>query len=179
MQTAGKRLAAYATIVRMPPPDWERADRVRPQADQPGADRGLAHRLSRLPSSHPSAWRSPDREDAEYGEPDPEEWWRPAADPEPNDTEPNDTAPGEADVVPQDYGDDPDAAVRGDDADLDEIAGVPGEARRLAGAVRGGPRSEASARWDELGQPPGRSPYRPWFSAEGAADPWFAVRESD
>jgi len=79
--------------------------------------------------------------------------------------------------MPQDYGDEPDTAAPGDDADLDQIAGVPGAAGRPAGPIRGGTRSEAPTGWGELGGPPTRSPYRPWFSAEGAADPWFAVRE--
>lgn len=189
MQTGGNRLAAYATIVRMPPHDWERADRVRSQADQPGADRGLAHRLSRLPSSHPSAWPSPDRQDAEHGERDLEEWWRPAADPDsndpdpkdtvPNDTAPDEVAPDDAEVALQDYGDEPDAAAPGDDADLEEVAGVPGGAGGPTVPVRVGPRSEASAGWGELGGPSAHSPYRPWFSGEGAADPWFALREPD
>jgi hypothetical protein len=163
----------------MPPSDWERTDRVRWQADQPGADRGLAHRLSRLQSSHPSAWPSPDRADAGYGERDREEWWRPAGDTEPDDTEPDEAEPDEADVVPDDRGDEPDAVPPRDDADLEGVSGVPGDASRTAAPVRGGRRSEASIEWGELGGPSAPTPYRPWFSAEGTADPWFAVREPD
>jgi hypothetical protein len=158
----------------MPPPDWERADRFRSQADQPGADRGLAHRLSRLPGSHPSAWPAPDRADAEYGERDREEWWRPTADTEPDEAE---DVPDEADDVPEDGADEPDAVPPGDDADPDGIAGKPGDGSRPAATVRGGRRSEPPTGRGELGAPSARSAYRPWFSADGAADPWFAARE--
>jgi hypothetical protein len=81
--------------------------------------------------------------------------------------------------VPQDDGDEPDAAALGDDADLEEIGGVPGQAGGPPVPARGGPRSDASTGWGELGGPSANSPYRPWFSAEEAADPWFAVHEPD
>jgi hypothetical protein len=162
----------------MPPPDWKRADQFWSQADQRGVERGLANRLSRLPSSHPSAWPAPDHVGAEYRERDREEWWLPAADTEPDDTEPDD-AEDDADLVPPDGADEPDAVPPGDDADLEGVAGVPGDAVRPTAPARGGRRSEASAGWGELGGPPAHSPYRPWFSAQGAADPWFAVRETE
>lgn len=158
----------------MPPPDWERADHFRSQADYPGADRGLAHRLSRLPSSHPSAWPAPDRVGAEYRKRDREEWWRPAADIGPDDAEPDD-----AELVPEDRADEAEAVPPGDDADLEGIAGAPDDASGPEAPARGARRSEASAGWGELGEPPARSRYRPWFSAEGAADPWFAVGETE
>jgi hypothetical protein len=166
----------------MPAPDWERADQFR-QADQPGADRGLANRLSRLPSSHPSAWPAPDRVGAKYRERDREEWWRPAADTEspetePDDTEPDDTEPDDAGLV-QESADEPETVPPGDDADLEDVAGVPVDAIRPAAPAGGERRSEASAGWGELGGMPAPSPYRPWFNAEGAADPWFAVRKTE
>jgi len=156
----------------MPRSDWERADRARSQEDQPAADRGLAHRLSRLPSSHPSAWPAADRAEAEYGERQLEEWWRPA-----DDTERDDAAADGGDVDPEDCDDEPDAVPPGDDAELADVVGVPGDAARPPAAGPGGRRSEAPAGAGELDGPPARSPYRPWFSADGAADPWFAASE--
>jgi hypothetical protein len=168
----------------MLPPDWERADQFRSQADEPGADRGLAQRLSRLPSSHPSAWPAPDYSGAEYRERDREEWWRPAddagsPDAEPDDTEWAGTEPDDADLAPEDSADEPEAVPPGDDADLEDTPGAPGDASRRAAPARGGRRPETSTGWGELGGPTARSPYRPWFSAEGAADPWFAVRDTE
>jgi hypothetical protein len=124
-----------------------------------------------LPGSHPSARPTPDWADADYGERGDEEWWRPA-EPEAADTEPD-----EADDVLHDADDVLDDVPPGDDPDSGGVAGEPGEASRPAAPDPGGRRPEASADWGELGGLPARSPYRPWFSAEGAADPWFAARE--
>jgi hypothetical protein len=172
----------------MPRADWERDDRLRPQADQPAPDRGLAQRLSRLPGSHPSAWPTPDRADADradaespqYGARGAEEWWRHPVGPEAVDTVPEDAddVPEDADDGPEDRADEPDAAQSGYEPDLDGPAGAPGGASGPAAQVRAG-RSEVPAGWGEIGRPSARSPYRPWFSSGGAADPWFAVRETD
>jgi hypothetical protein len=166
----------------MPPPDWERDDVFRPQADQPGADRGLAHRLSRLPTSHPSAWRAPDRAGEDYRDQRREEWWHPAADGEHDDGgwEPADVA-GEPDECAGDadeFSGDPGDAPTDDDADPEDPAGAPGDAGGRP-PVRGERWPQASPRRGELGGWSARSPYRPWFSADGAADPWFVVRETE
>jgi hypothetical protein len=163
----------------MPRSDWERADRARSQADQPAAGRDLAHRLSRLPSGHPSAWPAADRAEAGHGERQLEEWWRPRADTERDDTEPGDTEPDGADAVPEDYDDEPDAVPPGDDADLEDVVGEPRDAARPPAAGPGGRRSGPPTGAGELDGPPARSPYRPWFSADGAADPWFAAVETE
>jgi hypothetical protein len=142
------------------------------------ANRDLADRLARLPSSHPSAWPATDRGDGDYREPSPEEWWHRAADGE------QDEAAGEQDDItdepddvadePDDVADEPDDTFP-EDAELGEVADQPDDAGRGAVRARGGRRTPASSGWGELAGPSGRSPYRPWFSADGAGDPWFAV----
>ncbi len=160
----------------MPSPDWERADRFRPRADQAGTERDLAHRLSRLPSSHPSAWPAPDHGDAENREPGEVEWWHPAAHGGQDEGawEPDDVAD-----EPDDAADEPDDVPPSDDAELDGLADQPGGAGRQLAPARGGRLTGASTGWGELAGPLAHSPYRPWFSAEGAGDPWFAVREAE
>jgi len=66
----------------------------------------------------------------------------------------------------------------GDSADLDadggDVESGPGDAADEAPA--GGSRQRHSADssdWTDLGGN-NRGPYRPWFSADGASDPWFA-----
>src|SRR5215469_11395808 len=87
---AGKRLLSLqtmecGTIMRMRRPDRIREGTELPE-DTPRvsdphdhADRDLAYRLARLPSSHPSARPATDRRNAEYWETGFQEWWRPAA----------------------------------------------------------------------------------------------------
>jgi len=148
------------------------AEDSRPVADtRDHANRDLADRLARLPSGHPSAWRATDRGDADYREPSRDEWWHRAADGE------QDEAAGEPDDVgdePDDVADEPDDTFP-EDAELGEAADQPVDAARQAVRARGGRRSAASSGWGELAEASGRSPYRPWFSADGTGDPWFAV----
>lgn len=170
----------------MPPHDWERDDRFRSRTDQPDADRDLAgrdlaRRLSRLPSSHPSAWAAADRADAEYRERSQLEWWRAAPDGEPEDVadEPEDL-PDDVGDEPGDVADGPDDVPPGEDSeDAELLADEPAAAGRQVAPARGGRRPEASTGWGELAGPSARSPYRPWFSTDGAGDPWFAVRETE
>jgi len=138
------------------------------------ANRDLADRLARLPSSHPSAWPATNRGDADYREPSREEWWHRASDGE------QDEAVGQQDDMadePDDVADDPDGTFP-EDAEPAEVADQPDDAGRGAVRARGDRRTPASIGWGELAGPSGRSPYRPWFSADGARDPWFAVGSS-
>lgn len=79
-----------------------------------------------------------------------------AADPDQDHQNPD--GPGADDVAPED---EPGSAGPGEGG---------GEAR--AAGFRPGGRSEPAS-WDAPGGQD-RSPYRPWFSADGAGDPWFA-----
>jgi hypothetical protein len=156
-------------------------DRIRGGADLPEvspraadaqdhADRDLAYRLARLPGSHPSAGPARDWRSAEYSEPGLQEWWRPVADGQ------DDEAAGEPyDLAdePDDGADEPDDAPHSEDAELDEFAEEPG--RRAVGA-HAERRGEPFGMSGELSRPSARSAYRPWFSADGAGDPWFAAR---
>lgn len=138
-----------------------------------GAGRDVADRLARLPSSHPSAWPAPGQRDAEYRETGLHQWWRLAA-------AGQDDAAGEQDIAdePDDVTDEPEDTLPGEDADPDEFADQPDDVGRRAVRARAGRRGEGSSEWDELGGPSAASPYRPWFSADGAGDPWFAVRST-
>ncbi|HUA42112.1 MAG TPA: hypothetical protein VMA32_11120 [Streptosporangiaceae bacterium] len=140
-----------------------------PQAADPRdhRDRDLAQRLARLADGHPSAWLPADRA----------EWWRtPAAD-ELDDwaaeqdeaPEDEDNAAGESEAGQDDAAGQPDDADPGD-AEADGLAG----SRLGAGgqAARGTRRTGASAEWADASA---HSPYRPWFSADTAGDPWFAA----
>jgi len=109
---------------------------------------------------------------AEYREPGLQEWWRPAADAH------NETA-GEPDDIadePDDSAGEPDDTLSGEDAELDDAADQLDDAGRRAVHAQAGRGGEPSGNWDELAGPSSRSRYRPWFSADGAGDPWFAVR---
>lgn len=159
-------------------------DRIRGGADLPEdspraadahdhADRDLAYRLARLPSSHPSAGPARDWRSAEYSEPGPQEWWRPAADGQ------DDEAAGEPyDLAdePDDGADEPDDAPHSEDAELDEIADGPEDTGRRAVRAQARRGGEPFGMSGELTGHSARSAYRPWFSADGAGDPWFAVR---
>lgn len=177
---AGKRPLACGTIMRMRLPDrpYGRTDlaedspRVADAHDH--AARDLASRLARLPSSHPSARAATDWRNAEYSEPRREEWWRPVPDGRDDDAagERYDTAD-----EPDDGADEPDDMLPSEDPELEEVAEQPEDAGTRAVRAQAGRRGELSGTWDELARPPSaRSPYRPWFSTEGASDPWFAVR---
>jgi hypothetical protein len=165
--------------MRMRAPDQIRGgadlpeDRPRAADAHHHADRDLSYRLARLPSSHPSAGPAADWRHAEYSELGLREWWRPVADGQ------DDEAAGEpSDVAdePDDGADEPDDALRSEDAELDQVADEPEDAGRRALGARAGRRGEPSGTSGELTRPSARSPYRPWFSADGAGDPWFAVR---
>jgi hypothetical protein len=128
------------------------ADGLSDGAAQPARSDELADRLTRLPPGHPSA-------DAAGGA----------------DRSGDEPASDDLDAYDLD-GDDLDADDL-DDADpsLGEI-GSGGPDGGAAGA-RGRPQRGAadSSPWGELGGPTAaRSPYRPWFGADGASDPWFA-----
>jgi hypothetical protein len=71
------------------------------------------------------------------------------------------------------FGDEPD----GDEPDSEEPdsgkpAGPPGHGGRGA---RGGAAGDGAVARPGPGAATGHGPYRPWFSADGAADPWFAA----
>jgi hypothetical protein len=135
------------------------------------ADRDLAYRLARLPSSHPSAGSAADRRNAEFREPELLQWWRPAADGHAGtEGEPDDIAD-----EPEDGADEAYETWSSEDGELDE-ADQPEDAGRHAVPARAGRRNEPSAMWGELAGASARSHYRPWFSADGTGDPWFAVR---
>jgi len=134
------------------------------------ADRDLADRLARLPSSHPSASPAGDRRNAEYREPEPEQWWRPAADG-------HDETAGEPDDIadePDDDADEPYNTIPSEAAEQDEVADRADHAGIHAMGAPAGRRGEPASAWGELAGP--SALYRPWFSADGAGDPWFAVR---
>jgi hypothetical protein len=180
---AGKRLLSpqtmdCGTIMRMRPPDRIREGTELPE-DTPRvsdphdhADRDLAYRLAHLPSSHPSARLATDRRNAEYRETELQEWWRPAAGG-------HDATTGEPDDIadePDDGADEPYDTLPSEDAELDESADQPDLAGTHAVHARAGRRGEPPCAWGELAGASARSPYRPWFSADEAGDPWFAVR---
>lgn len=158
-------------------------DRIRGGADLPEdspraadaqdhADRDLAYRLARLPGSHPSAGPARDWRSAEYSELGLQEWWRPVADGQ------DDEAAGEPyDLAdePDDGDDEPDDAPHSEDAELDEIADGPEDTGRRAVRVHA-ERGQPDSMSGELTSHSARSAYRPWFSADGVGDPWFAVR---
>jgi len=126
-------------------PDRPRADASELAGDRsPGDGRDLGERLARLPRGHPSA-RLPG-----------EDWREPGEDWEPGGRGPGENwEPG---------GPDPEGAEPDGDMDGGASYGVAAPGRR---PVRDG----GSA----AGDLPGRGePYRPWFSGDGAADPWFA-----
>jgi hypothetical protein len=164
--------------MRMRPPDRirggsdlpEDSPRVGDPRDQ--ADIDLAYRLARLPSSHPSARPAADGRNAEYREPELLQWWRPAADG-------HDETAGEPDDIadePDDGADEPSDTMPSEDADLDVVADQPDHAGAGSMGAPAGRRGGPASAWGELAGPSARSSYRPWFSADGAGDPWFAVR---
>ncbi len=113
----------------------------------------LASRLTRLAAGHPSADPAGDADgdDLDTEDVGPEDLGPESLDPD--DLDPDDEVP--ENLVPDDVGsDDPE---KGD----------------AAGDIRAG-RREAMPAWGELGEP-ARSPYRPWFGADGVTDPWFAA----
>lgn len=177
---AGKRPLICGTIMRMRPPDRphgrtdlaEDSPRVADAHDH--AARDLAYRLARLPSGHPSARLATDWRNAEYSEPGREEWWRPVAD-----GRDNEAAGEQYDIAdePDDGADEPDDTLPSEDPELEEVADQPEDAGRRAVHPEAARLGKPSGMWGELaGTPSARSPYRPWFSAERASDPWFAVR---
>jgi hypothetical protein len=108
----------------------------------------LAGRLARLSAGHPSADMADDRDDGGL--------------------DPGDLDPGDLDRGGVDPGDlDPDGLDPGEagSGDADEGAS--------SGDLRPH-RAGGTATWGELGDR-ARSPYRPWFGADDANDPWFAA----
>jgi hypothetical protein len=167
----------------------------RDEADQPSVGRALADRLARLPGSHPSAWSASDRTDAEQRDPRragagwsgrmaeiddgwsgrmaeiDDGWVSPDADLDLAGDELADDsgAAGEQEVqVADGPHEEPSPA---EDAELPDQRG---DGSRVM-PRRGGRRTAASAGWGELAGPMAHSPYRPWFSTDWAADPWFAA----
>ena len=139
---------------------WAETDAESADRRQPDRSDGLADRLSRLAAAHPSA-----------GADEPAWDGGPAAD----DLGRDDLGVGElgeSDLRESDLGE-------GDlgEGDLGARAADPGSgdaAAAAAGARR--PRLIAAAStWGELAAPGARTPYRPWFGADGAGDPWFAA----
>jgi hypothetical protein len=134
-------------------------DRPWAETNAGGIDRSgrLADRLTRLPAGHPSADLTADPEwypeypdatdpgDAGFEDVDP-------AAPDPDRAGPDDLAPDEIESGPVDPGD------GGDGAPTDTL-----RPRRSAGPTT----------WDAAQGMEG-DPYRPWFSADGASDPWFS-----
>jgi hypothetical protein len=118
----------------------------------------LVGRLTRLPVGHPSADLAGDAD--EY------------------DLDPDDLAAGELDPGELDPGDMDCEDFGPDDTGSDDIGsdgnGSDGpESHGAIGDIRPG-RSGPTPTWEELGGS-ARSPYRPWFDAGGATDPWFAA----
>jgi len=109
----------------------------------------LAGRLTRLPAGHPSA-------DPALAEPGVDDLGL-------DDVEPGDSEPLNEDADDLDYV---------DDLDPTDISPEDPDDGATAGDRR--PRQTGDfAAWGEPGGP-ARSPYRPWFGADGARDPWFA-----
>jgi hypothetical protein len=139
----------------------------------------LAQRLARLPGSHPSAWAAADRASSAYRQPDSAEWWRTPADGElddwtdEQDEAAEDDAAGESDAWEDDALGQPADGAPGDDAETAGLAGSSGGAGRHTSGGSG--RTGASAEWTDVSGPTAHNPYRPWFSADVAGDPWFAT----
>ncbi|HTZ92609.1 MAG TPA: hypothetical protein VMB74_09470 [Streptosporangiaceae bacterium] len=160
----------------------------------------LAARLARLADAHPASWATasragngrPARADARWGgEPDawwrgePDAWWR-GPDPSATDAADDDDFAEIDDVDgPGDLGG---TAGWGDAADPggpDEADVAPGRGggrvargqttRRAAGVARSG-HEQRDGGWKPHAGPAGAGDdlYRPWFSAGGVGDPWFA-----
>jgi hypothetical protein len=143
----------------------------------------LVGRLTRLPVGHPSADLAGDADEYDL---DPDDLGTDDLDPgdlDPGDLgtgdlDPGDLDPGDLDC--EDFGSDDTGSddVGRDDSGSDAIGsdgvGSDGAANVAAtGDIRPGRRGPTPA-WEELGGP-ARSPYRPWFGAGGATDPWFAA----
>jgi hypothetical protein len=131
-----------------------------PWTPEQGGAAGLPERLLRLPAGHPSSadarpsWTDSGEEEMVSHPPWPEEWLsHDAGRPEPGG----------------------DAATGGDGQD--EVAPEPD----AGGAPAAGRCSEPASGWhssadsDGLQPPAGRGPYRPWFTAGSAVEPWFAA----
>jgi hypothetical protein len=142
----------------------------RGHADQPGAGRTLADRLARLRVGHPSAWPAPDLASAERRDPR-----RPDAEKDIADGQlPDGEVAGDEVAGEQEVADSPnDEPPPGEEAGLDELPDRRGPGSQAVPGSGGRP-TAAGAGWSELAAPTARSPYRPWFSADGAGDPWFA-----
>ena len=204
-QVCGRRVVRARHNEAMRLPDWPGSDsavaaeglprdgsgsgdiEVHPPAHR-GSDwyRELSSRLARLPEAHPSAWPvAPTADWADGRDRDSEIWWR-------GDPVDLDERPGELDdgLGSDEYGEaglgedgqfgpieDGGGLGAGPDSESDESdsrSREHGSARGFLFAGQG--QRRASAGWGELGgSAPGRSPYRPWFSAAGTADPWFAA----
>jgi hypothetical protein len=116
----------------------------------------LADRLTRLPAGHPSADGAardrpgsdgPETADLEFD--DPESEGRESSGREYDDREPDERAPDDLESTP---------------------VGPSERGYRAPHRPRG---SAEPVRWVTPGGED-RSPYRPWFSSDGASDPWFA-----
>jgi hypothetical protein len=174
--TAGLALSAspacgllHNLLMRFPdrPGSDASSDDVPRRAERRDAAQRLAERLLRLPAGHPSgadsgpapAGGEPQEGDTEelVSHPQwPEDWVRREGLPERGDTASD--------------ADDPDP-----DPDLEPQAGAAGEPRSggagEGGAAAGHPSAAAEPRVS-------RGPYRPWFTAGEAPEPWFASEPS-
>jgi hypothetical protein len=151
-------------------PDWLPADSgqdgdFRAGAGHDGRNADLAGRLARLPDGHPSAEFDADDPWDEADDP-----WDEADDPWDEADDPWDEADDGADYL--DLGQDGDRDHSAEDHDE---AGEPAaSARRPQRSGEHGPGGHPP--WSGLGGPMRpRSPYRPWFAADGIGDPWFAA----
>jgi hypothetical protein len=118
-------------------------------------DGGLSDRLARLPEGHPSALDP----DADPG------------DAAPAQGDLADSAVAEAELAEAELAENSGAAEGGDEAG--PAAGpAPGPAQH-PGGLGPGRRGAAGNGWSE--PLAGRAGYRPWFSGDRAADPWFAA----
>jgi hypothetical protein len=124
--------------------------------DQSAWSDNLADRLTRLPPGHPSA-DAAGRSDRTGSEPDDVY----ADDLYADDLDAGDLEAGDLDAAGAGRGE-----VGSGGAD-DSATGA--HARQQRGTPDSSP-------WGELGAPiAARSPYRPWFGADGPSDPWFAT----
>jgi len=154
--------------MRLPDRGWAEtkaysAGDLRAGSDHRAEPDDLASRLTRLPAAHPSADMADDCDGAglDPGDLDPGDLDR-------ADVDRSELDPGGLDRADVDPGDlDPDGLDPGDTASCDADDGdAPGDLRPH--------RAGDTPTWGELGDR-ARGPYRPWFGADGANDPWFAA----
>jgi hypothetical protein len=132
--------------------DADRVGDLTAGREYPARSDDLAERLMRLPVGHPSAGADEPAGD-EPGANGLDDGW------------------GEIDQSKSDLGDDlgQDDTGCGDDTGSGDAGGA-----AAARARQPRPAPDTSA-WGERVGPSARTPYRPWFGADGASDPWFAA----